>query len=168
MAGGGEVGGHEPKKHGNAKKRKKVHRVGLRIDMTPLVDIAFLLLTFFMMTTSMSRPQTMEINLPPEEVKVEIAESNLLTIRVDNSGDIFWNLALDAPEKIGFSQLRSFLREKITSNPKLVTVIKIDREGKYSMMVNMIDELNLASITRFSLAPLGDKDKEILAKAKSS
>ena len=55
--------------------------------MTPLVDVAFLLLTFFMFTTSMSRPQTMEINLPPDkDVKVEIAESNLLTLRIKRQG----------------------------------------------------------------------------------
>src|SRR5262245_8171477 len=165
MAGGGEIGGERPRKHG--KKKKKHRRLGIRIDMTPLVDIAFLLLTFFMLTTSMSRPQTMEINLPPEEITVEIAESNLLTLRVNSKGEIFWNVALDAPVKIEFANLRSFLREHAASNPKLVTLVKIDREGKYDMMVNMIDELNLARITRFSLAPLQDKDKEILAKVKA-
>ena len=69
--------------------------------MTPLVDVAFLLLTFFMYTTSMSRPQTMEINLPPDKnVKVEIAESNLLTLRVNDKGELFWNIALDAPQRL--------------------------------------------------------------------
>ena len=86
---GGDVA--EPKAKGKGKKRKKGRRLGIRIDMTPLVDVAFLLLTFFMFTTSMSRPQTMEINLPPDkEVKVEVAESNLMTLRVNDKGDIFW------------------------------------------------------------------------------
>ena len=71
--------GHEKKK---GKKRKKMRRIGIRIDMTPIVDVAFLLLTFFMLTTTMSRPQTMEINLPPSNTTVEVAESNLLTIRI--------------------------------------------------------------------------------------
>jgi len=66
MAGGGEAAApRERKSHG--KKRKKARRLGVRIDMTPLVDVAFLLLTFFMYTTTMSRPQTMEINLPPDK-----------------------------------------------------------------------------------------------------
>ena len=167
MAGGGEIGGHEPRKHGRAKKRKKTRRVGIRIDMTPLVDIAFLLLTFFMMTTSMSRPQTMEINLPPEEVKVEIAESNLLTLRVNDKGEVFWSIGIEAPEKIEFANLRVFLKERSSANPKLVTLVKVDRKGKYDLMVNMIDELNLASITRFSLAPLLEQDKALLAKVQS-
>jgi len=158
----------EPRKHGKAaKKKKKVRRTGIRIDMTPLVDIAFLLLTFFMMTTTMARPQTMEINLPPADVEVEIAESNLLTLRVNEEGEVFWSIGIEAPEKLEFENLRGFLRERSGTNPNLVTLVKIDRLGKYEMMVNLMDELNLADIQRFSLAPLLERDKELLVKVKS-
>jgi biopolymer transport protein ExbD len=113
MAGGGDIGGQEGgKKHKKGKKKKKARRVGIRIDMTPLVDIAFLLLTFFMFSTSMSRPQTMEINLPPQDVKVEIAESNLLTLRVDKEGVIYWSMGIESPQKLDFSGLRNLLIEK--------------------------------------------------------
>jgi biopolymer transport protein ExbD len=162
---GGDVAAAEPKKKGKRSKRKKGRRLGIRIDMTPLVDVAFLLLTFFMFTTSMSRPQTMEINLPPDkDVKVEIAESNLLTIRVNEKAEIFWSMALDAPKKIEMKDFRAFLKERAQGNPKLVTLLKVDRTAKYDVMVNMIDELNLANVTRFSLAPLLDADKMLLAK----
>ena len=165
MAGGGDIGGQEGgKKHGKGKK-KKARRLGVRIDMTPLVDIAFLLLTFFMFSTSMSRPQTMEINLPPQDVKVEIAESNLLTLRIDGDGIIFWSMGIESPQRLEFSGLRNLLLEK-NANPKLVTVVKVDREGTYDMMVNMIDELALANVTRFSLAPMTDQDKTLLDKIK--
>jgi biopolymer transport protein ExbD len=163
---GGDAAAAEPRKRGK-KKHKKGKRLGIRIDMTPLVDVAFLLLTFFMLTTSMSRPQTMEINLPPQDTKVEIAESNLLTLRLNAKGEIFWNMGIETPKKIAFQDLRSFLRERSTANPKLVTLVKVDREGKYIMMVDMMDELNLAQITRFSLAPLLDQDKELMAKVQS-
>ena len=163
---GGDVS--EPKQRGKGKKRKKGRRLGIRIDMTPLVDVAFLLLTFFMYTTSMSRPQTMEINLPPDkDVKVEIAESNLMTLRVNDKGAIFWNIGIEAPQKIEFKNLRAFLMEKGGANPKLTVLLKIDRQGKYDMMVNLIDELNLSRVTRFSLAPLGDADKALLAKVQA-
>lgn len=165
---GGDVGSAEPRKKGKGKKRKKGRRLGVRIDFTPLVDVAFLLLTFFMYTTSMQRPQTMEINLPPKDVKVEMAESNLMTLRVNEKGDIFWNVALDAPKKIEWSGLRAFLRERITGNPKLTVVMKFDRTGKFEKMVNLIDEINLATITRFSIAPMTDNDKALIAKAQSS
>lgn|SRR5512132_3544736 len=163
---GGDVA--EPKAKGKGKKRKKGRRLGIRIDMTPLVDVAFLLLTFFMFTTSMSRPQTMEINLPPDkDVKVEVAESNLMTLRVNDKGDVFWSMGIESPKRVEYKDLQAFLRERLQSNPKLIVVLKIDRTGKYNMMVNLIDQINLSQITRFSLAPMLDKDKELIANVKA-
>ena len=153
-----------PRGHDKKKKKHKKTRLGVRIDMTPMVDVAFLLLTFFIYTTTMSRPQTMEINLPPSNVNVEVAMSNLLTLRVKEDGAIFWNMGVDKPEKIEFKSLRSFLGQKSQQNPKLITLLKIDRKGKYKMMVDIMDELNLASISRFSITPMLDADKQILAK----
>jgi len=107
----------------------------------------------------------MEINLPPEKVSVEIAESNLLTLRVADDGIIYWAMGIESPQRLEFSGLRNLLIEKNT-NPKLVTVVKVDREGTYDMMVNMLDELALANVTRFSLAPMTDQDKVLLDKIK--
>ncbi|MFI5251021.1 MAG: ExbD/TolR family protein [Bacteroidota bacterium] len=136
--------------------------------MTPMVDVAFLLLTFFMLTTTMNRPQTMEINLPPDnKTKVEIAMSNLMTVMVKENGDIYWFIGKDPPEKVAFADLRKTLGQKNQDNPKLVTLIKIDRKGKYHMMVDIMDELNLANITRFSLAPMLPEDLKILEKVSS-
>jgi len=162
---GGDVA--ESKSHSKG-KRKKGRRLGIRIDMTPLVDVAFLLLTFFMYTTSMSRPQTMEINLPPDKnVKVEIPETTLLTLRVNDKGTIYWNFALDAPKIIDFKDLRAFLIDKQNAIPKLTVVLKIDRQGKYKMMVDLIDELNVSHVQRFSIAPLTDPDKALIARVQS-
>jgi biopolymer transport protein ExbD len=163
--GGGEAA--QPRSKGKGKKRKKSKRLGVRIDMTPLVDVAFLLLTFFMLTTSMARPQTMEINLPPDDVKVEIAESNLMTLRVNEKGEVFWNIGLETPAKIEFTKLRGFIRERGQANSKLVTLVKIDPKAKYEVMVNIMDELNQADMQRFSVAKMTDQDKTILAGLKS-
>src|SRR5438876_6199234 len=113
------------------KKHKKMRRLGVRIDMTPMVDVAFLLLTFFMLTTTMNRPQTMEINLPPEKTTVEVAQSNLLTLRVKEDGSIYWNIATDPPVKVEYKDLRKLMEQKNQQNPKLITLIKVDRKGKY-------------------------------------
>ncbi len=134
--------------------------------MTPLVDVAFLLLTFFMFTTSMSRPQTMEINLPPDKtVTIETMESKLLNIRVNDKGDIFWAMALNAPKKVEFKDLRAFLKDKVNTISGLVVVLKIDRAGKFNMMVNIIDEFNGTGVSRFSIAPITDQDKALMARA---
>jgi len=156
-------GGHDRKKG----KKKKKRRLGVRIDNTPMVDVAFLLLTFFMLTTTLNRPQTMEINLPPNDATVEVAQSNLLTLRVKEDGSIYWNMAVDKPEKVAYKDLRSLMARQSAANPKLITLIKVDRKGKYHMMVDVMDELNLANITRFSLAPMQDADKKILDQVSS-
>jgi biopolymer transport protein ExbD len=144
--------------------KKKKRRIGVRIDMTPMVDIAFLLLTFFMLTTTMNKPQAMEINLPPGDAKVDVPSSNLLTLRISENGSIYWNLGTEKPEKVSSIDLRKVLKEKNSANPKLITLIKVDRKGKYIMMVNIMDQLNVADITRFSLAPFDDKDKQLIEK----
>ncbi|OGU73488.1 MAG: hypothetical protein A3H45_03245, partial [Ignavibacteria bacterium RIFCSPLOWO2_02_FULL_55_14] len=143
MSGGGDIGGgREPK--GKHAKKKKVKRVGVRIDFTPLVDVAFLLLTFFMLTTVFNTPQTMELNLPPDDkTQVEVAESSLLTVRVMGSGVIWWNIGSEPLNKVEFKDLRALLLERNRSNPKLITLIKVDRDGKYTQMVDVMDELNL-------------------------
>jgi len=62
-------------------------------------------------------------------------------------------------------ELRAFLVEQGRSNPKLVVLIKINRDATYNNMVDLMDEVNLANITRFSLVTMDDADKTLMAKA---
>lgn len=153
------------RQHGKKGKRKKSRRIGVRLDMTPLVDVAFLLLTFFMLTTTFSLPQVMEISLPPSETKSEITEASLLLLRVMEDGRIFWSFGTETPRRIEQTELRGFLLDRANANPNLILLVKVDRKSKYSTMVSIIDELHLANITRFSLAPLLDQDKKIIEQA---
>ena len=160
----------ESKSHGRGqKKHKKKRRLRIRIDMTPMVDVAFLLLTFFMLTTYFSKPQTMELNLPPDEKsQVEVAESNLLTIRVAQDGAVFWNVGTEPANAIEMKELRKFLKDKSKENPKLITLLKIHREGKYEMLVKAMDEVALAKVERFSLAQMNAFDERQIQKARGS
>ena len=162
MGGGGDGGSHKKKKG----KRKPKKRVAIRIDMTPLVDVAFLLLTFFMLTTVFRKPQTLEINLPPDkDVQIKMDENNLLTIRCDDQQNLYWNIGFEVPHKFQFSDLRKFLEQKAIENPKFVVRIMIDRKSKYHMMIDLIDELTLAKLTRYSLVPMTDVDKREISRA---
>jgi len=153
------------RQHGKKGTRKKRRRLGIRIDMTPLVDVAFLLLTFFMLTTTFSLPQVMDITLPPSETKSEVTEASLLLVRLMEDGRIFWNMGTDAPRALDANTLRAFLQERINTNPTMITLVKVDRKSKYSTMVRIIDELHLANITRYSLAPLLEQDRKIVEQA---
>ncbi|MFZ5980789.1 MAG: ExbD/TolR family protein [Candidatus Zixiibacteriota bacterium] len=150
-------------KTGKKGVRRKKRRLAIRIDMTPMVDIAFLLLIFYMVSTVFAMPQAMEINLPPMEDtdEVEVKESNLLTIRVDAESRYWWNLksptpenlpkllpsAIDKPDtvlyKLNPDTLRNMLLEQNRENSKLNTLILINRDAEYSDMVNILDEIDV-------------------------
>jgi biopolymer transport protein ExbD len=160
----GEVAAAPKKERRGTKKAKRPTRVGIRVDLTPMVDVLMLLITFFMLTTVFTTPQTMEINLPPDETPVEVAESSLLTLRVLANGTIYWNMGMDRPQTVEFKDLRALLEENLRNNSKLITLVKVQREGTYEMMVNVLDELSLANIARFSMAPFKDVDQRFIDK----
>jgi biopolymer transport protein ExbD len=140
---------------GGGKKKGVLHhvkkRVGIAIDMTPMVDIAFLLLIFFMVTTVFRLPQAMEINLPPKEAEVQVAESNVMMLYVHGDGQMVFRVGNDGPlEPVEFGQLRPMIKDMLTQNDKLITLVKFDRETPYHWMVDVIDEFILGKITRYS------------------
>jgi biopolymer transport protein ExbD len=158
----GDVVERAGKGHKKGLRRPK-RRLAIRIDMTPMVDIAFLLLIFYMVTTVFSMPQAMEINLPkPEEIDntLIIAESDLLTIRVDSLSRYWWHVKRAAEEnppkllptdprkpdsvayRLNSDTLRSLLLNLNRENPKLSTLILISRKAKYEDMVNILDEID--------------------------
>lgn len=159
------MGGEVVERDKSAKKggRRPKRRIAIRIDMTPMVDIAFLLLIFYMVSTVFSMPQAMEINLPPAEQmdEVEVKESNLLTIRVDSEGRFWWNIATPSPEnlplllpsaplesdtaayRLDSDTLRNLLVAKNRENPKLNTLVLIHPDANYADMVDILDEIDL-------------------------
>jgi biopolymer transport protein ExbD len=168
-----DTGGPAPRhKKGKGLRRPK-RRIAIRIDMTPMVDIAFLLLIFYMVTTVFSMPQAMEVNLPPTQNPIPIAESRLLTLLIDGDGNLYWNIARETPQPIPFDSLRSFLLEWNKKKPNLVTLVKIQKEAKYFRMVDVIDEIQLVEKQlkevipdfsyRFSLSPFSEYDKRVMA-----
>ena len=153
-----------PERASKGKKggRRKKRRVGIRIDMTPMVDVAFLLLIFFMVTTVFRTPQALEINLPPkEDVKVEIAMSRVLELRILPDQRIYWRDAQNPWARTDMTSVPTVL-SPWKGNKEKVVVIRIDRDAKFNSMVKMIDELDLANLTRFSLQTLTpDEKKEV-------
>ncbi len=154
---------------GGKKGKKHAKRVGVRMDMTPMVDVAFLLLTFFMLTTTFNTPQVMEVSLPPDsKVNVEVAQSNLLTFRVRKDDVVFWNIGDQPPTKITIKEVQPILEKQLRQNPKTATLIKIDRGAKYQKLIDIIDDLNLVQAKlgqtekRFSIVTMDDKDNQLI------
>src|SRR5260221_5842644 len=94
----------------SSRVRIRSKKLSTRIDMTPMVDLAFLLLTFFILTTTLSKPQTMEITMPEklkkEDVQTEVNEKKVLTIVLASDDKAFWYVGITEPraEKVDFSK----------------------------------------------------------------
>jgi biopolymer transport protein ExbD len=157
---------------GNTRKKQyHLQKAGVRIDMTPMVDVIMLLLTFFMLTTTLAMPQVMQINLPKGDDPVKVNMGNILNVRVSDKGNIFFSQGLEngseaSPEKISFANMRNKLEEMSKTNPNLLLLLMFDRNMKYTTMVDILDEINNADIEkRYSFKKMGEKDKEIVMKA---
>lgn len=124
--------------------RRPKRRVNIKLDMTPMVDIAFLLLIFYMVSTIFAQPQAMEVNLPPKsEDETPTKQSTVLTIRVDDQDRFFWNMGQETPELTQLSDLPKLLEGKVQTVPKLVTVLKISKGARYQRMVELLDRIEI-------------------------
>jgi len=179
MGGGGGSLGPQPKpKRGKNSKRKKKKRVGFVLDMTPLVDIAFLLLTFFMFTTTMVTPQIMEMSVPQDDKNVEVIDKQLFNVIIRSDDSIFVYRGLleqNVPEPISLKALRAkCVEENMAQVNDLITALKSDTSSTYGRLVQVLDVLNLAEgdivmkmagqkrERKFTLAPVDPKELEAI------
>lgn len=151
-------------------KHKKA-RVGIRIDMTPMVDVAMLLLTFFMLTTQFKPPEDVEVIIPASHSVFKLPESKIIMIYVNKEGKIF--MGVDSQTlmerlfgsankyrravEVDKNALGNLLIQARISDPGLRTVIKGDKNSPYGPMEDVMDVLVKAQISRFNLVTDLDK-----------
>ncbi|MEZ5358572.1 MAG: biopolymer transporter ExbD [Candidatus Zixiibacteriota bacterium] len=131
---------NRPRKTRGLGIRRKKRRIPVRIDMTPMVDIAFLLLIFYMVTTVFSQPQAMELVLPPGGKGVV---PNLMTIRVDSLNDYYWNMDEGDLTKISEEALVSVLAEKVEAQANLIVRVKIHTVADFEALVDVLDDFDI-------------------------
>ena len=145
-----------------------------RIDLTPMVDLGFLLVTFFMLTTTFSKPQTMEINLPVKD-KVEddnvntVKETKTITIILGADNKVFWyhglaSKPLEGPTETNFSAdgIRKVLLEKNATISEMVVLIKPTNDAIYKNVVDILDEMNISNIKRYALVEIAPEDLNLI------
>ena len=151
--------------------KHKKKRLGTRIDMTPMVDVAMLLLTFFMMTTQFKPPEDVEVIIPASHSQFKLPESHIMMVYVNKEGKIY--LGVDAQGlmerlfgtgskfkravEVDKNTLGNILIQARINDPKLRTVVKGDKDAPYGPMEDVMDVLVKAQITRFNLVTDLDK-----------
>jgi biopolymer transport protein ExbD len=148
----------KPVKDDEFKLSKPKDRVGIRIDMTPMVDVAFLLLIFFMVTTVFRQPLAMEVNMPEPGAKVEVPESNVMTIYIDTDEAMYYRVGTESLQPVTWAELTPLFLAYAEANPDIIILVKIHRDARYENMVEMMDTLDDAHMERFSLIPMQPED----------
>ena len=167
-SGGGESGGH--KKGRGVKKAKKL---STRVDMTPMVDLGFLLITFFIFTSTMSAPAAMKLAMPKDTDKPEeqnkAKESGALTLMLGKGDQVYYYEGQLLPDgsnfkSTGFKGVREVILDKKRRTPEddLVIVIKPNDDATYKNTVDILDEMTIAEIKRFALVDITPQENEVV------
>ena len=153
---------------------KKKRRIGISIDMTPMVDVAFLLLIFFMTTTQMKPPEQDKITLPESNSESKSPESDIITIAVTRapSVKVSWRQGghevtqVVQPQDIS-AEMPEVLSNARSANPAARMIVKMDKDAQYGVMADLMPALQQAKAPRFNVqTDLGDKGGLFGKKAK--
>jgi biopolymer transport protein ExbD len=179
-------GGH--KKGPGVKKGKKL---STRVDLTPMVDLGFLLITFFIFTTTMSQPTALKLLLPDDKVKPEeqnkAKESGALTILMGADNHVYYfegQLKPDASNFLsasynGENSIRDVIMKKkaavrsIAQDPNdpehdLVVVIKPSQYCTYKNVIDILDEMSINVVKKFALVDIFDIEEQLIKKSDDS
>jgi biopolymer transport protein ExbD len=173
MAELGNSGGGGGKKDGKVRSKKSDPRV----DLTAMVDLAFLLITFFMLTTSLSKPQSMDLGLPDKDdkdsTKVKTDQKRTMTILLGKDNKIKWfHGLLNEPEQngaptnavYGKNGLRIEILKRVVSvneyyktkptykkGDGLIVIIKPSRKSTYRNLVDILDEMAICNVPTYAI-----------------
>jgi biopolymer transport protein ExbD len=171
---GGGDSGH--KKGPGVKKQK---RQSTTVDMTPMVDLGFLLITFFIFTSTMSSPASMDLFVPKDTDKKEelnkAKESGALTLMLGKGDQVYYyegQLAPDASnfKSTNFKGVREVIINKKRTTPveDLVIVIKPNADATYKNTVDMLDEMTINQVKRFALVDIAPVENELVLRTQQS
>ena len=146
---------------------KRIKRIGISMDMTPMVDVAFLLLIFFMTTTQFQPPEKDRIALPESSSPLKAPESDVITISVIKDGRMGMTYRARG-EKVQMyltdvDQLRQQLEDARVANPGARILVKVDKDAKYGQMQDIMQVLQDENATRFNIITDLKKSAGILA-----
>ncbi len=128
--------------------RKNKERGEPEIPAASLPDIVFLLLIFFLVTTTIDVDKGLDLVLPPPgDVEIQLAKKNISNLLINDVGQI-----LIDEQVVEVEEVDNIIRNKLMENDKLVVSVKTARKTKYEIYIKVLDQLKRAGATRISLA----------------
>ena len=132
-----------------------------------MVDLAFLLLTFFLLTTTFNKPFVMPLTMPepvddPDKLPKLMAK-NAFNIVLGEDNKIYWWIGLDGEANVtnySHNGIRKVILEETRINPDLMLLIKPMDKSSYANIVDMLDEVTIANISRYAIVKFEDDDRE--------
>ncbi|MHA4808357.1 ExbD/TolR family protein [Flavitalea flava] len=159
------------------KQRTRKFKLSTRVDLTPMVDLGFLLITFFIFTTSMTRPTAMRLHVPDDRSNKDSSETaagKTLNLVLGSHHTIWYYPGTDLQHAQTAGQ-PSALREIIIQQRKkmagqygnadeLVVLIKPTKEASYGELIKVLDEMTIGQVKRFVLMEPGPDEKKLSEK----
>ena len=157
-------------------KNKRFNKKSTRVDLTPMVDLGFLLITFFVFTTTMSVKTAMKIDMPIDKgITDDICESCVLTVLLDKDNRItYYEGALEnnpVVKQTGYAphQIRAVLMNKMHKVESIrgkkeafILIIKASAASSFKNFVDITDEATICNIKRYYIDEVREADKKIL------
>jgi biopolymer transport protein ExbD len=156
------------------KKRSK--KASTKVDMTPMVDLAFLLITFFMLATTLQKQQIMSLVMPPKLDKPmvdppELKASKALTILLGEENKVFWYV-LEQDGSINFNETdfsnegirKVILDRKLVAGNELNVIIKPMKTSKYQNVVDLLDELAITGVKKYIIDAISNDEIAMVMK----
>lgn len=164
---------------GGKGKKVRSKKQNSKVDLTAMVDLAFLLITFFMLTTSLSKPQSMDLGMPEKDSKIPpilIADARTMTILIgpDNKLKTYMGQfasPLEAPKDIAYGKvgIRKDILAKIKSVPEvmqdpkkgLIVLIKADKKSNYKNLVDVLDEMAICKVPTYAIVDITKEEANL-------
>jgi biopolymer transport protein ExbD len=159
-------------KHKGGKVRTK--KKNTRVDLTAMVDLAFLLITFFILTTTLSKPKAMELVMPDKSdttKQLPVPETRTMTLLLGSKDKLEWFVGepgKSSPVVIGYSDLRKTLveQDKLIKNSHggqgMIVIVSPSDKSTYRNVVTVMDELNIVNIDQRAIVKILPVDIDLL------
>jgi len=131
---------------------KKKSKVSDKVPSSSMADIAFLLLIFFLVTTTFPKNKGLAIVLPEEGGEVEVSPRNILHIIIQPNGLVDVKRGeSQAVQTVAPNAIEGIWRQDVAENPQLIAAVKTHPQAAYRFMVDVLDALHSAGAERISL-----------------